>query len=612
MVKQALDWKRVNPIAVLAMVLACLLSTGNAAEVEARLDRESVPAGNGALLTLKVSGHDGGPPQFPQVKNLIVQPRGRSQQMQMFNGHTTVSTTYTFAVGAEVPGDYQIPAIEVMIDGEKYSTQPLNLKVLEAGAAQPQAVPQQQPGQAPEEEQPAAETEEQEFGFLTVELANSDRKHAFVGEIAPVRIRAWLPAGAQAQLRSGIQPEGKGFTLHNVSEQPRQTQETRDGKTYTVVTWFGGISATRAGKLPASLSVDATVAVRDKSAQRRRSGGPFDDPFFGGIFDTTPMIEKEMTLKSDDQEIEVRPLPTEGKPEGFSGAVGQFKFDNANIPREWKTGEPQQITSQLSGSGNFALMKAPVLTPADAWKSYEGKDRFQAGDETSFSGAKVFQFSAVPRKGGEQEVSLSFSYFDPEAEAYRTITSPVEKIRVTGEDIAEDEPAAAPVVKEPEKKKTGELVAQRRGLSPSATLVPLISRPAFKEMLSTSAGMGLLGILLAVIRRRRSDPQRLAKTALAKETREALDMAGAARDVPAFFAAARVAIQRQLGALWNQPPLAITTAEVHARLTEDSPVARFFREADRHEYSRQDSGEVLPQWRALLDEALTSLTPPTR
>ena len=75
-----------------------------------------------------------------------------------------------------------------------------------------------------------------------------------------------------------------------------------------------------------------------------------------------------------------------------------------------------------------------------------------------------------------------------------------------------------------------------------------------------------------------------------KATREALQTASrcaAARDVAGFFAAARLAIQHRLGALWNQPAQAITLAEIHARIPGDSPVARFFREADRHEYSRQ-------------------------
>ena len=573
-----------------------------AAEVEAALDRASVAAGNGAVLTVKVSGSGGDQPVIPVVENLIVQPRGRSQQMQIFNGTTTTTAIYTYIVGSNTPGDYRIPPIEVTLDGKKFATQELPLKVLSAAAGQPPA------GLPPAgTEEPVSG--ENRFGFLTVELANPERSHAYVGEIAPVRIRAWLPDGAQASLRSGIQPEAQGFTLHHVSDQPQQSREMRDGKRYTVVTWFGGISATKAGKLPASLSVDATVAVRDTAApkqQQRRMGGPFNDPFFDGIFDNTPMVQKDVTLKSEDQEIEVRALPEEGRPEGFAGAVGDFKFDAVEIPRVWKTGEPQQIGARIAGSGNFALLDTPALTPADGWKSYSGKDEFTPGDNASFSGSKAFRFSAVPQKSGERELALTFSFFDPAVAAYKTLTSPAEKIQVTGEDIVAAEPAPAPTVVEPEKKSLG-LVGQRKARAPAASLTPLVSRPAFTPLLAGSAGALMLGLILGWIRARRTDPARRALAALEQANRKSLAAAQAATDVPGFFAAARLALQQRLGARWNQPPQAITLAEIEARLPGDSAVARFFREADRQDYDRTGSGEVRAEWRSLLDEAMGSI-----
>ena len=94
-----------------------------------------------------------------------------------------------------------------------------------------------------------------------------------------------------------------------------------------------------------------------------------------------------------------------------------------------------------------------------------------------------------------------------------------------------------------------------------------------------------------------------------KATREALAAARAAKDAAGFFAAARLAVQQRLAAMWNQPPQAITLAEVEARVPGDSPVVEFFREADRHEYGSRAAGEIAPQWRALLDEAMASLVP---
>ena len=589
-----------------------ILSVSQAAEVTAQLDRESVAAGDGAVLTLEIKGNAEEQPEIPEVPDLIVDSQSQSRKIQVINGITTATVSYTYVIGSHVPGDYEIPAIPVTVDGQNLFSQPLKLRVLASGAGQPPAgIPAAPQGQQPPE--PTEETGEKRFGFLTVELANGERKHAYVGEIAPVRIRAWLPAGAQAELGSRIQPEGKGFTLHNVSSQPQQTQEERDGRLYTVLTWFGGISATKAGKLPASLSVDAVVAVRDTTKpkpQRRRTGGPFDDPFFDSAFDrmNVPMIQKKVTLKSEDQEIEVRPLPTEGRPPSFTGAVGEFKFDSAEIPSAWKTGEPQQITTQLSGSGNFALMKAPSLTPAEIWKTYPGKEEFTPGDQASFSGSKIFQFSAVARKGGEQDAALEFSYFDPMAETYKTITQPTRKIQVSGNDLVETAPVAAPDVKEPEKKPDVKMVGQHDKLSARGLLVPLVSRRAFTEMLVTAGGLCGLGLLIGWLRIRRTNPQRRKREALEKATREALAAAAAATDIPGFFAAARLALQHRLGSLWGQSAQAITSAEIQARIAADSPVAKFFQEADHSEYNRQGSGEILPRWRSLLEEAVASLT----
>lgn len=600
---------------ILVALFAGLVATCQAVEVVAQLDRDSVPAGEGAILSLEIDADLESRPAIPEVENLIVRPQGQSKQIQLINGRAKTTVSYTYVVGSQVPGDYVIPAVEIENNGNQFSSQPLKLKVLDAGAAQPPAgaVPTPQDQQPPE---PEEETGKNRFGFLTVELADSERKHAYVGEIAPVRIRAWLPAGAQANLRSGIQPEGGGFTLHNVSNQNQQTEEIRDGKRYTVVTWFGGISATKAGKLPASLSVDATVAVRDSSApkqKRRRMGGPFDDPFFDSAFDrmNTPMIQKDVTLKSDDQLIEVRPLPTKDRPVDFTGAVGDFKFENVEFPRSWKTGEPQQIIARLSGAGNFALMKAPVLTPADAWKTYQGKDEFNGGDQAAFSGSKTFQFNAVPRKSGKQTAALEFSYFDPVAEVYKTLSRPLSDIQVSGNDMPDDKPVAVSAAKEPPKQQK-EMAGLHPTPSPRRSLLPLVSREGFIEILVVSSTLFCLGIVLGGLRIRREDPKRRGRYALEAAIREAVEAAANEKDAQGFFAVARLAIQQKLGAMWNQPPQAITIAEVHARIASDSPVIRFFQEADLYEYSRQGTGEILPHWRPLFAEALASITPSHR
>lgn len=600
-----------HPFHIIYVAILFLLGVASAVDVNATLDAQILQTGEAANLSIRVSGGQSAKPEVLEVKNLTVQYQGQSSQISIINGRAESSLAFNYIIGSSVAGEYQIPPIEVTVGGQKYLTKALKLTVLASGQAQ--ASPN-----AADIAKDAADP--RRFGFLTVELDNQNRKHAYLGEVAPVRINAWLPKDSQVSLRSGIQPESKGFTLQNVSQQPQQHPEVLDGKQYQVLTWFGGISATKAGTLPASLSLKAVVAVPDlsKPELRKRRSGPFDDPIFDDAFNRRNMqfIEKEVTLTSQDQNIEVRPLPTAGRPESFTGAVGEFQFDAIDIPSAWKTGEPQKVALRLKGSGNFSSLKAPALSPADLWTSYPGQDQFTPGDYASFAGSKVFQYNALIRKHGKYDVGFAFSYFDPNQGEYREIKSPAVNIQVTGDDIAEENPAdankstAAPA----QVARSSDAAAPPREKESAVRLLkPFYQRSSFLYGLAL-LGLGTLaGPLSFLYRKFHDDPQRRMRKALRLATSKSLQCAekcAACGDVSGFFAAARAALQDQLGDIWQQAPQAITFSEVQSRLGADSPVTAFFRAADHQSYSGMSAVESLPQWRLLLQQSFALLTAP--
>lgn len=604
-------------------LLAAVWSAGRAAagDVTASLEQESVRAGEGTTLTIEITNGQASEPQAPAVPDLVIRSGRREQQIRFINGQTSSTTTYGYTVGSMKPGNYTIPPFTLTVDGVEMKTQPLKLKVLPSASQQPPGMSQGNAGNAP----PAGADsvpDDGRFGFLTVELAAKDRAHAWVGEIAPVRIKAWLPENARVTLTANLQPEGSAFTLHNLSKEPQQGTEVRNGKRYTVLTWYGGLSAAKAGSYPPDLTLKASVAVRDRSARRQRPRSPFgrdpfgSDPFadFDDFF--APVIQKDVVLSSktsDASSIEVRPLPVKGKPADFSGAVGKFAFENVTIPDKWQTGEPQQIKAAIGGEGNFNLLHEPALHPAENWKSYPGQSDFTAKDVASFAGAQNFRFNAVPRKAGKQDVHLAFTYFDPDTARYETATSPVKQIEVTGADLQ-----AAPVLStasDAPKKPSGpdSLAPLHTKDTAVQSLTPLAFRPAFRTTLGISVAAMLAGLVLGRLRSVREDPRRIAREATEKATRAALHEAetfASRGDIPGFFAAARHALQVRLAALWSQPAQAITLADVTARVPANSPVVEFFREADRLEFSpsARAGGEKLTEWRSLLHSAMQSLT----
>ncbi|TAG07802.1 MAG: hypothetical protein EAZ42_12340 [Verrucomicrobia bacterium] len=578
-----------------------LMGLAAAAQVQAVLDRAEMVAGDAAILTLTIEGGAAGNVDLPNVANLQFESRGQSRQVQIINGRMSQSMTYRYLVKSETAGKYVIPAFDVNVGNEVYRTNEMALNVLAA------------------EDQPAAAAnDENRFGFLTVDLATRDRDFAYHGEIAPVRIRAWIPAASRASLRSGVQPESPAFTLHHVSQEYEQSQQTRDGKPYIVLTWYGGISATKVGKHPVSLALKAIVAVPDDraaAAPRRQRGGAFNDPFFDSVFDSmqTRYIEKEVTLRSEGKPLEVRPLPSEGRPENFSGAVGEFSFEAHELPDSWQTGDPQTVRATIGGKGNFSLMDAPVLTPSALWKSYPAKDHFAAKDPASFSGSKSFEFSAFPNQAGTPEVALTLSFFNPTSGKYQTIQSPAKPVQIIGAQIAEPTIAAATVADIPVPPlPVGDVLFPIK-LAQQAwwTLPALGQRAAMIPILSLSALLILTGIFW---RRLTRSPQAISKKqnrATQLAVKKALDeskKAAERADTPGFFDAGKRAVQIQLGAMWGMHPQAITLADVRQRFDESHPLTQFIQTADQMAYAGQMSnGQVFSHWQKMLDEGLNAL-----
>ena len=590
-----------------------MLACAQAAEVRALLDTKVTATGDAVELTIRASGgKEIGEPVIPDIKGLTIRPQGKSQQMSIVNGRVDSSVAFNYIIGSHVAGEYQIPPIEVTVDGRSFHTAPLELTVRDNGRGA--ALP------SPEELAQEANDPDR-FGSLTLELMNQDRKHIYLGEIAPVRIRAWLPAEAQAQLRTGIQPEGQAFTLHNVSDNPQQTIEIKEGKQFRVITWFGGISGTKSGTYPASLSVKATVSVPDRSKPtlRPRRRSPFDDPFFrgmGGGLDVA-YISKEVTLSTRDQELELRPLPDQNRPADFSGAVGRFEFDGMEIPTQWRTGEPQRVALRIKGKGNFAVMNAPALTPEPLWKIYPGQDQFTPGDQASFSGSKIFQYNALPRQAGSHQAGFSLSYFDPELAQYQTIKSPARTITVEGSNLPPEQAKAAPSptpAPTPPPASADTPAPPHQSAGAPRSLAPLTERPLFRWWLAIAGTLFLAGPLVTTYQKLRTHPERLARAAAARATSQAIREAkrcAAASNITGFFEAARLALQHQLARKWRQTPQAITLADVQSHLPADSPVTAFFREADRISYGTATTPESLPAWQELLKAALQSLSSPT-
>lgn len=594
----------VKYLTIIFCLLLSIVEITTAAEVEVTISPETFRAGERAQLSITVS--DGRLETIPQPvapEGVLLQSRGLQQSVQIINGSVSRSITQNYIVTASQAGDYTIAPFDINADGQTIKTKPIKFKVIGSTATVP--------NQAPTSPSQSSDIPEDNTSFLKLDFLNRESKSLYVGEMAPVRVRAFFPRSTQLSQLTSIRTESSGYTLHHLSERPEESLEAIDGKTYIVYTWYAGLSFAKAGDLPVNLALDATVLVPDTSRPKRQrpSGrGSLFDHFFSDDFFGRQRIPKEYKLEAKHNDLTIKPLPTVGRPENFNGAVGTFKIEGYSLPIDGNTGEPQNLHVTISGKGNFDRLSAPKLQPTDSWKTYTPKTEFEPDDVISFSGKKTFRFNAIPQKSGPMKLSLGFSYFDPYTKQYHQAQSAEVDATITGESIVA-KPTATKA--EPTQETVVGLLPNRKIRKGGTTLIPTVRRPSFWILLSLITLTAIGFTVWQTLERRHHSPTAIATRKARSDsdaTQAEVHAAAKTNDPKEFFDRAQNAIKQRAAALWGINPSAITLADLKRRLPADSPVLKVFAKGDAFAYGGSlDSNESLPNWQSLFQDAMQSL-----
>ena len=598
-----------------AVCLAALVAPAFAAQsqVTMKLEPQSIALGESAQLT--VTSNRATQSSVPNVDGLEIEPIGEQTSIQMINGNVTTNVEQLFSVTPNRAGDFTIPPIGG-------SGQPIKLHVDNGSGGQTQRTMPRSRSHlpAPSFSQPsnsATVDSKNQSAFLRIELP---KQELTVGELVPVRVKAYFRAGASASLNGLPSLSSDAFTLNKVDDNPEQSNEVINGAPYTVVTWTSALSAVKAGDYPLNLDLPVMVRVQEKGARRSNpfkdffgDDSAFDDSFFDNFFSNA--TQKPLTLHTNGATVKIKPLPTQGRPADFSGAVGQFEASSEVSVKNGTTGDPLTLKIRIQGRGNFDRVTTSGLTSSSDWKTYKPNGKFAANDSAGIEGEKTFEQSIVPTKPGAQEIpALNFSYFDPEAQRYVTKSTTPIAIDVAQGNASVPVATAAPVADAPKPNSDGLAPDQLVTGRTVSSLRPLVLTPWFITLNAVMIAAIVLGAAFRWLRHRRAnDPHRLQREATEKLVRESLakmDSALKAQDATRFFNAARQALQERLAAKWELPTSRVTIPEIRARLNGNGKEIRsVFQTADEIAYSgRQFTVPDLQQWRAVVQQQLLALS----
>ena len=135
------------------------------------------------------------------------------------------------------------------------------------------------------------------------------------------------------------------------------------------------------------------------------------------LFGRRILTQGQKTITAGRKILNVKPLPSEGQPESFSGAVGQFDFDLILSKEALKASESFQAKIKVDGKGNLNLFKLPEINVPNTLEVYE-PERIEK-IKTTLSGTQGSveeNYTIVPQYQGKYPIpQINFSFFNPKS-----------------------------------------------------------------------------------------------------------------------------------------------------------------------------------------------------
>lgn len=403
------------------MALLLLLASTAAAQpqLQARVDRDVVGEDETLELTVTVIGEGLGgqkEPTLPPLDGFRIVSKATQQSISLVNGVIQSSTNYVYELQPTRTGQLKIPPITLKIRGRTLQTPPITVTVTPsapppaASSAHKEKATPMWPGPASSSGWPPAEKP------AAVKHA-VDRKTAYVGQ----QITYTFTFMQCEQLYGDVHyspASTPGFVAEDLPPPP-QSYETIHGRVYSIQRRLKALFPTAPGQH--TIGPASVTAILD--------------PFVG-----------EEQLVADPIPVHVLPLPQAGQPADFAGAVGTFTVHLRTDRSIVRAGETIHCIVEIEGTGNIRTLGPPQLSLPDWIRVYKAGEQRTArpGEGNKIGGKALFSYLLLPRQAGTLRLGpIRYSYFDPEARIYRTVTSSYLDITITPGASAATAAAAA-------------------------------------------------------------------------------------------------------------------------------------------------------------------------
>ena len=337
------------------------------------------------------------PPSFKGF-NVVGGPN-QSISNSWINGKRSYSKTYSYFLAPKSQGTFSINQATIEIDDQIYKTTPLKIIITEA-------VSKPKDGNS-------ADYVASENVHLIAEVSKSN---PFLNEAITIVYKLYVSNDVSIT-RSWQEldtPKFQDFWSQYIEEKGEQQiyETTYEGKPYRyVILKKAVLYPQKTGELTIEpLTLDVPIDVQGNTRD---------------IFGRRRMTRVNRTISAGKRIINVKPLPTEGRPDDFSGAVGNFNFSVSVNKTMLDANEALELKIRAKGIGNLKLFNLPSLTLPSSLEVYEPvRDNKVAINIKGMNGFISDTYTIIPQYKGSYPIRpISFSYFDVTSAKYKTIIS---------------------------------------------------------------------------------------------------------------------------------------------------------------------------------------------
>ena len=327
------------------------------------------------------------PPKLSTLPDFNVSYGGASSQYNLTGNQFSVSVTWTYVLKPKKVGQFVISSIQISHGNQTYTADPISIKVLPRS-------------KKPSQSESTQDTFTDAFSGSTHKVeAAVDNSHPYVNEQIIYTFRYLYTARIPSfNTPKYTRPSLRQFWTAEL-ERKQGRRQVIDGTLYSIEEIQVGLFPIAAGKItiePAKLSLPL-AAGRGRLQPSSR------------VLVTNPV------------EVNVRPLPQEGKPTNFAGTVGQYRIHAQTDRGTVEAGDGFTLRVRVAGTGNIETVPAPTVPTLPNMAIYDPQITDAIGIvDSKVQGSRTYEYVIIPSKEGRWTVpAIDYPYFDPQADNYQ-------------------------------------------------------------------------------------------------------------------------------------------------------------------------------------------------